>query len=505
MSISLSKLNSSVSTITTRLPVIDLQNAGQEVSQQNAAKTFSVLGAEANQTVAGMIGLTQEVDEGYEADIIEGIGLVEMGDGVPSITPDIVGDPSGFSSDIDAITGSTGGSRGGLKFLFFGGSAVEAIAALISAATGKPPSQILSILQLLTSNDLKGTLQKALVSEISQTLAPVIAQFNQRFSQVMGGNITSILEDIVDIADGSVGNILQTLAGGKIPPQLLPTLVQAISDKNFSFVINEVARISPSTDISLIESTVLGQSTALPDRVQQIDPFLSLPNFDVGSASRSWAGSDTVITGPGVVTRQNTISTSSEYVFSAITSMEELEAELRSVTREITETVVHWTANYIDQDVGARETHSVGLARGFAGCSYHFVCRRDGTIERGRPLSLKGEHAGANGHDNFSVGFSFVAGYNCLSGTPNPNRYISSESITSAQWNSLDQYLEAFWKVFPGGQVFGHNDTDPGNKPDPGISMPQYITNKFGKRNVTVGTSSPLNTAQLALAIPSIT
>ena len=102
MSISIDKLNSAISTITTRLPVIDLQNAGSTVSNQNAATQFSVIGKTPGQTVAGIIGLTQEVDEGYEADIIEGIGLVEMGPGVPGITADIIGDPSSNADDINA-------------------------------------------------------------------------------------------------------------------------------------------------------------------------------------------------------------------------------------------------------------------------------------------------------------------------------------------------------------------------------------------------------------------
>ena len=37
-------------------------------------------------------------------------------------------------------------------------------------------------------------------------------------------------------------------------------------------------------------------------------------------------------------------------------------------------------------------------------------------------------------------------------------------------------------------------------KPDPGIDIPQYVENKFGKTNVNGGTSSPLSPVQLAQA-----
>jgi N-acetylmuramoyl-L-alanine amidase len=508
MTISLDKLNSAVSTISSRVPVIDLQNAATDVIQQNTSKEFSVLGTSAGQVVNGIIGLTQEVDEGYEADVIEGIGLVQMGPDVPDITPDIIGDTSAHQTDIDRIIGADTSDTpfpqigvtlpNGTKFNLFGGSGVEAIAAMLSFATGKNFSQLVPILQGLTSSNLQSVLKDALATTISKTLGPVIAEFNVKMEAAIGGTITSVLEDIADRVDGPIGSILNDLADGKLKVEKIRELVQAISDKNYTFVINEIAKVS-SQDIDLIETTVLAQSTSIGDRIQLVDPYRNFPDFVVGSTARSWAGEQTNI--DGNVTRTGTLGTGSgTYTFSAITSTEELEAELRSTSREITETVVHWTANFIDQDVGAREVHQTSLARGFSGCSYHFIIRRDGTIERGRPINIMGEHAGANGHNNYSIGISMVGGYNCLSGTPNKERYISAESLTSAQWSSLDQYLATFWKVFPGGQVFGHNGTDPGNKPDPGVDIPQYIFNKFGKRNVTVGTQNPLRASQLAAA-----
>tara|TARA_B110000858_G_scaffold197574_1_gene259736 strand:- start:2383 stop:3930 length:1548 start_codon:yes stop_codon:yes gene_type:complete len=506
MTISLDKINSAVSTVTSRVPVIDLQNAATDVTNQNASKTFSVLGQSAGQVTNGIVGLTQEVDEGYESDLIEGLGLVQMGPDVPDITPDIIGDTSAHSVDIDRIIGADVNNTpfpqigitlpNGQKFDLFGGSSVEAIAALLSSATGKNFNQLLPILQGLTSGNLQNVLKDALSTTISQTLSPIIASFNVKLQNAIGGTITSVLEDIADRVDGPIGNILNDLADGKLKPDVIQQLVQSISDKDYGFVIAEIAKVS-SQDINTIETTVLAQSTSLADRIQIVDPYLNLPDFVVGGTASTWAGAQTNTTGN--VSRENSSSTGSGvYTFSAITSTEELEAELRSTSRSITETVLHWSAHFIDSNVGAREVHRIGLARGFSGCSYHFVIRRDGIIERGRPINLKGAHAKANGHNSFSIGVSFIAGYNCLSGTPNYRNYVSSESITAAQWNAFDQYLTTFFKVFPGGQVFGHNDTDPGNKPDPGIDVPQYVLNKFGTRNVTAGTQPPIGPVELA-------
>lgn len=186
------------------------------------------------------------------------------------------------------------------------------------------------------------------------------------------------------------------------------------------------------------------------------------------------------------------------YTFTYVASMEELESEFRGCTREITEMVMHWSANFIDQDLGAEEIHSVHQNMGFSGCAYHYIVKRDGTVQRGRPLNIKGAHAAELGHNNYSIGFAFVAGYNCTSGTRNPNRYISADSITQAQWDSAKKFVGTFFRVWPGGQVLGHNDTD-NNKVDPGIDIESWITTTFNRRNAREHTRDlgPLSTSEL--------
>ncbi|MDD3853015.1 MAG: N-acetylmuramoyl-L-alanine amidase [Syntrophomonadaceae bacterium] len=54
--------------------------------------------------------------------------------------------------------------------------------------------------------------------------------------------------------------------------------------------------------------------------------------------------------------------------------------------------ILHHSAS---QDVPAVVIHSWHLARGWAGIGYHFVIRKNGNIERGRPQGSIGAHAGA--------------------------------------------------------------------------------------------------------------
>jgi N-acetylmuramoyl-L-alanine amidase len=190
--------------------------------------------------------------------------------------------------------------------------------------------------------------------------------------------------------------------------------------------------------------------------------------------------------------------------FTFVNSREELDAEFASCTRDITEVVVHWTGTYNNQDIGAEDVHQWHKEKGWSGIGYHFIIRRDGRLQRGRPLNKTGAHAGANGHNKYSIGVSFAAGYNCPSGTKNANKFISADSITAEQMKTFDMFMGSFYDEFPGGQAFGHVDTDDKGKQDPGFDVQEYVLSKFGKKNVIAdGQQPPLSPTQLAQSRPA--
>tara|TARA_B100001063_G_scaffold245557_1_gene281574 strand:+ start:1178 stop:1801 length:624 start_codon:yes stop_codon:yes gene_type:complete len=173
--------------------------------------------------------------------------------------------------------------------------------------------------------------------------------------------------------------------------------------------------------------------------------------------------------------------------FSYIETQEELDATLVSATREITEVVVHWTANFIDQDIGSEKINDAHVNRGFNEIGYHFIILRDGSLQRGRDVNKQGAHAlRRNKH---SIGVAFVGGINLTTEEANRlggyqavasnSRHASSDSLTDAQFKTFDVFMDSFFKAFPYGQAFGHNDTDPNNKIDPGFDVVEYCNNKF--------------------------
>lgn len=72
------------------------------------------------------------------------------------------------------------------------------------------------------------------------------------------------------------------------------------------------------------------------------------------------------------------------------------ELEARSETDLI---VIHHSGIGIDKDLSADEIHRSHVAQGYCGIGYHFVVRKSGYIERGRPIWAIGAHTyGENFH-----------------------------------------------------------------------------------------------------------
>lgn len=112
--------------------------------------------------------------------------------------------------------------------------------------------------------------------------------------------------------------------------------------------------------------------------------------------------------------------------------------------------ILHCSATPPNMDIGRSEIDKWHKDRGWAGIGYHYVIRRDGTVEDGRPLDEVGAHV--QGHNNNSVGVCLVGG---VDGSNSPQ-----DNFTDAQWASLTMLVEALLETFPNAQVKGHRDFD---------------------------------------------
>ncbi len=111
--------------------------------------------------------------------------------------------------------------------------------------------------------------------------------------------------------------------------------------------------------------------------------------------------------------------------------------------------VVHCSATKPSADIGAAEIRRWHLDRGFSDIGYHFVIRRNGVLERGRPLKKPGAHV--KGYNRRSIGICWVGGLNNITGKPEDNR-------TEEQKITLATLVKALKEIWPYAEVKGHRD-----------------------------------------------
>ena len=135
----------------------------------------------------------------------------------------------------------------------------------------------------------------------------------------------------------------------------------------------------------------------------------------------------------------------------------------RASTKRI---IIHHTA--VKGDLSAQQIHLNHLNIGYSGIGYHFVVRKNGAVERGRPVWAVGAHA--YGCNNDSIGI-------CLSGN------FELETPTHYQIESAALLLANLCKDFNipinRKNILGHCEVDSTACPGKNISLDTIV----GKAN----------------------
>ena len=120
--------------------------------------------------------------------------------------------------------------------------------------------------------------------------------------------------------------------------------------------------------------------------------------------------------------------------------------------RKITLIVIHCSAVRPDQTSSAAQIDTWHRQRGFhLGIGYHYVIRRNGEIEAGRPEYLVGAHC--KDHNAHSIGVCYEGGLNAR-GQP-------ADTRTEAQKKTLLSLLRALKVDYPDALIVGHHDLNP--------------------------------------------
>ena len=120
--------------------------------------------------------------------------------------------------------------------------------------------------------------------------------------------------------------------------------------------------------------------------------------------------------------------------------------------RTITLIVIHCSAVRTNQTSSVAQIDTWHRQRGFKlGIGYHYVVRRNGEIEQGRPEWLVGAHC--MNHNKYSIGVCYEGGLNAR-GQP-------ADTRTPEQKAALRTLLADLHRRYPNAVIVGHHDLNP--------------------------------------------
>lgn len=123
------------------------------------------------------------------------------------------------------------------------------------------------------------------------------------------------------------------------------------------------------------------------------------------------------------------------------------------VKRKIDKIIIHCSATPPSMDIDAKEIDRWHKNKGWSQIGYHFVIKRDGEIEDGRPLELIGAHV--KGYNKGSIGICLVGG------VEEGNVSEPQDNFTPCQWKSLSSLLKVMKADYKKATIHGHNEFSP--------------------------------------------
>ena len=109
--------------------------------------------------------------------------------------------------------------------------------------------------------------------------------------------------------------------------------------------------------------------------------------------------------------------------------------------------VVHCAYTPSNMDIGADDIDRWHKEKGWSGCGYHQVIRRNGDVEDGRPMNKAGAHV--RGINRVSIGICLAGGMNEAKDGPEFNH-------TEEQMEALRILLDELLEEYPNADVKGH-------------------------------------------------
>ena len=129
--------------------------------------------------------------------------------------------------------------------------------------------------------------------------------------------------------------------------------------------------------------------------------------------------------------------------------------------------VIHCSATPADMDIGVEKIkHWHVVENGWDDVGYHYVIKRDGTLETGRDESMVGSHAKAvNGT---SIGICLIGGSNKSGDWEN--------NFLPEQFDTLEQLISTLQDKYDIKKIIGHYEVDD-KKKCPSFNVKEWLDN----------------------------
>lgn len=407
---------------------------------------------------AGLLGQVQNATElgktvgdigntldGIDQGINDVVGTVDnfLENGLNAVTDGVLGEVKNVLSPVnDTLIKSTGGIVQNVNEA----SNQEFTKNIIQLAGGVSVSRnvVSDLMDKTTSNDPRQIAQATKsISQISnrvpESMKPIVKSVNDNEYK----SSRELLDNIIDRAERQDVDLIDRI--------------------RFIEQFNQIEDTLPTLDTTV-------QSTLVRTNNQFFNESVNLKDY---AADYPADGSGGGATGVGVSSGLETPK------FTTVDSKEELGQEMMLIKRGVLYLILHSTQTFNNQFLTSTDIHRDQIELGFEGIQYHYIIRRDGTVERGLPADRVSQ-ASPRDIRNFTVDIALVGGINASSGVENPDQYKSIESYTRAQMDTLESFIDSFYRKYPGGIVQGHNEVAEGID-DPNFDVAKYIRNRFSR------------------------
>lgn len=150
--------------------------------------------------------------------------------------------------------------------------------------------------------------------------------------------------------------------------------------------------------------------------------------------------------------------------------------------REVKYLIIHCAATRPDMDIGAEEIRRLHLSKGWLDIGYHYVIRRKGGLDLGRPLTQPGAHA--RGYNHLSLGICLVGGCELYGPKKTPTaadwyanyaaKAPAEDNFTDIQFTVLKHLITGLKMEYPDAEVLGHRDLPNVPKECPSFDAPAW-------------------------------